>query len=87
MPLFLSLNSDSKKVGHILSVRSSDCYLECEFEGMDKDPGLCDLWMLLLWIFFFYGYIKDRVFDIAVPDVEELKTKMQAVECTVQKTC
>ncbi|GBM74191.1 hypothetical protein AVEN_104814-1 [Araneus ventricosus] len=33
--------------------------------------------------FFFWGYIKDRVFATPIADVEELKARIQAVVCTV----
>ncbi|GBM82857.1 hypothetical protein AVEN_274096-1 [Araneus ventricosus] len=33
--------------------------------------------------FFFWGYIKDRVFATPIADVEELKARIQAAVCTV----
>ncbi|GBN80779.1 hypothetical protein AVEN_256342-1 [Araneus ventricosus] len=33
--------------------------------------------------FFFWGYIKDRVFATPIVDVEELKARIQAAVCTV----
>ncbi|GBM20964.1 hypothetical protein AVEN_253749-1 [Araneus ventricosus] len=33
--------------------------------------------------FFFWGYIKDRVFATPTADVEELKARIQAAVCTV----
>ena len=56
-------------------------YPNRRFGGRNQHPGLRAL--LLLMIFFFCGYIKDRVFDTLVADVEELKVRIQAAVCIV----
>ena len=50
---------------------------------INQHPGLRALQMLLLLIFFFWGYIKGRVFVYPVSDVEEVKAKMQAAVYTI----